>query len=119
MKPTRRTFLTGASALSAATLTGLGSSLAAFQASAAETGGYKAIVCLFLLGGMDGHDTVLPYDQASYDGYAAIRAPLLNQYNNMTGGSTRARDRLLPLNPSNAASFGGRQFALPEELSGI
>ena len=119
MKQTRRTFLTGASALSAATLTGIGSSLAAFQASAAETSGYKAIVCLFLLGGMDGHDTVLPYDQASYDGYAAIRAPLLDQYDNMSGGSTRARDRLLPLSPLNAANFGGRQFALPEELSGI
>ena len=79
MKPTRRHFLTGAgaTALSAATLTGIGSSLAAFQAGAAETGGYKAIVCLFLLGGMDTHDTVLPYDQASYDRYAEIRAPLM------------------------------------------
>ena len=119
MKQTRRTFLTGASALSAATLTGLGSSLSAFQASAAETSGYKAIVCLFFLGGLDGHDTVLPYDQASYDRYAAIRASLMDQYANMQGGSTRARDRLLPLSPSNAADFGGRQFALPEELSGI
>lgn len=119
MKPTRRTFLTGASALSAATLTGLGTSLAAFQASAAETSGYKAIVCLFFLGGMDGHDTVLPYDQASYDQYATIRAPLLSLYDNMQGGSTRDRSRLLPLNPSNAANFGTRQFALPEELSGI
>lgn len=119
MKPTRRTFLTGASALSAATLAGFGSSLAAFQASAANTSGYKAIVCLFLLGGLDGHDTVLPFDQASYDQYAQIRAALLGQYENMQGGSTRARDRLLPLAPSNAASFGSRQFALPEELSGI
>ncbi|MEL6858353.1 MAG: DUF1501 domain-containing protein [Pseudomonadota bacterium] len=119
MKPTRRSFLTGASALSAATLTGLGSSLAAFQASAAETGGYKAIVCLFFLGGLDGHDTVLPYDQAAYDRYAEIRSSLLGQYANMTGGSTRSRDRLLPLNPSNAADFAGRHFALPEELSGI
>ena len=119
MKPTRRSFLTGASALSAATLTGLGSSLAAFQASAAETSGYKAIVCLFFLGGLDGHDTVLPYDQASYDRYAEIRSSLMGQYANITGGSTRARDRLLPLWPVNAAEFGGRQFALPEELSGI
>ncbi|MEM9054031.1 MAG: DUF1501 domain-containing protein [Pseudomonadota bacterium] len=119
MKPTRRTFLTGASALSAATMAGLSSSLSAFQASAAETGGYKAIVCLFLLGGIDSHDTVLPYDQVSYDRYAEIRAPLLSLYDNMAGGSTRARDRLLPLTPLNAAAFGSRQFALPEELSGI
>lgn len=119
MKPTRRHFLTGASALSAATLTGLGSSLAAFQASAAETSGYKAIVCLFLFGGMDGHDTLLPYDQSSYNRYAEIRAPLLDLYDNIPGGSTRTRNRLLPLNPTNASDFGSRQFALPEELSGI
>ena len=106
MKQTRRTFLTGASALRAATLTGIGSSLSAFQASAAETGGYKAIVCLIFLGGLDGHDTVHPYDQASYDRSAEIRAPLLGLYDNMQGGSTRARDRLLPLAPSNAANFG-------------
>lgn len=119
MKPTRRTFLTGASALSAASLAGFGSSLASFQASAAQTSGYKAIVCLFFLGGMDGHDTVLPYDQASYDRYAEIRASLMGLYDNLPGGSTRARDRLLPLTPANAANFGSRQFALPEELSGI
>ncbi len=119
MKPTRRTFLTGASALSAATLAGLGSSLSAFQANAAETSGYKALVCVFFLGGMDGHDTVLPYDQASYDRYATIREPLFNLYENMQGGSTRARDRLLPLNPINSADFGTREFALPEEMSGI
>ncbi len=115
----RRTFLTGASALSAASLLGIGSSLNRFQAHAATTTGYQALVCVFLLGGLDTHDTVLPYDQASYDRYAEIRASLLGQYANMAGGSTRARDRLLPLNPDNAANFGGRQFALPEELSGI
>ncbi len=119
MKTTRRSFLTGASAMSTATLAGLGSSLSAFQASAAETSGYKALVCLFFLGGLDGHDTILPYDQSSYDRYATIRAPLLNLYNNMQGGSTRERARLLPLNPNNASDFGSRQFALPEELSGI
>lgn len=119
MTPTRRAFLTGASALSAATLTGLGSSLSGFQASAAVTSGYKALVCVFLLGGLDNHDTVLPYDQDSYDRYAQIRAPLLGQYSGMSGGSTRARERLLPLAPVNGSEFGTRQFALTEELSGL
>lgn len=115
----RRKFLTGASALSAASLLGIGSGLSQFQAHAANTTGYKALVCVFLLGGIDSHDTVLPYDQASYDGYAEIRASLLGQYSTMAGGSTRARDRLLPLAPDNAADFAGREFALPEEFSGI
>lgn len=119
MSTTRRAFLTGASALSAASLAGIGGSLSAFQARAANTGGYKALVCVFLLGGLDNYDTILPYDQASYDSFANVRGPLLSQYNGISGGSTRARDRLLPLNPSNASQFGGRQFALPEDLSGI
>ena len=119
MKTNRRAFLKGASAISAASLMGVGASLASFQAQAAQTSGYQALVCVFLLGGLDTHDTVLPYDQASYDRFATIRASLMDQYANMAGGSTRARSRLLQLNPDNGADFGGRQFALPEELSGI
>lgn len=116
---TRRHILRGASALGAASLTGIAGSLANFQAGAAETSGYKALVCIFLLGGLDSHDTILPYDQASYDRYSDIRSPILQQYQNMAGGSTRARERLLELTPSNSADFGGRQFALTEEMSGI
>ncbi len=116
----RRRFLMNASALGAASLVGLGSGLARFQqASAAETSGYKALVCVFLLGGLDSYDTVLPYDQPSYDRLADIRSSLFQQYENMAGGSTRARDRLLSLTPSNSADFGTREFALPEELSGV
>lgn len=116
MKLDRRLFLQGASALG---LTGLASGLTRFQASAADTSGYKALVCVFLLGGNDGHDTLFPFDTASYDRYAEIRAPLLDQYASLPGGSTRDRSRLLELSPSNSGDFAGRQFALPEELSGI
>jgi len=119
MKTDRRSFLTGASALSAASILGMGATLSSFQAQAAQTSGYQALVCVFLLGGLDTHDIVLPYDQASYDRYATIRASLLDQYSGMAGGSTRDRNRLLQLNPDNAADFGGRQFALTEEMSGI
>lgn len=87
-----------------------------FNAFAADVSGYKALVCVFLFGGMDGHDTVIPYDTASYNQYAGIRQALFAEYNNREGGSTRARDRLLPLNLANASSFPGRQFALPPEL---
>ena len=122
MKLNKRDFLRslGATGISAATIGSLAATLSTFQtAGAANTNGYKALVCVFLFGGMDNHDTVLPYDQDSYDRYAEIRAPLLSLYDGMAGGSTRARDRLLPLNPVNSSAFNGRQFALPEELSGI
>ena len=43
---------------------------AAFNATA---GDYKALVCVFLYGGNDYANTVVPYDTASYDLYSAIR----------------------------------------------
>ncbi len=92
--------------------------LAGFNAQAADTSSYKALVCVFLFGGMDCHDTVLPYDQSSYNSYAAIRASLLASYAQQPGGSTRTREALLALAPSGA-DFGSRQFALPPQLGGL
>jgi len=67
----RRKFLsTTAGALSFAGTTSMLSMLGNSKAYAADVSGYKAIVCLFFFGGQDGHDTVLPYDQTSYDLYA-------------------------------------------------
>ena len=115
----RRQFLKTGGAISLAGGAGLYSTLANFSAQASDTTGYKALVCVFLFGGLDCHDTVLPYDQASYDRYAEIRASLLQDYAALPGGSTRDRDRLLTLNPINASQFGSRQFALPPEMSAI
>ncbi len=118
----RRNVLKGLSAatIGAASMGSLQTALTGFQsAQAADVSGYKALVCVFLLGGMDSHDVILPYDQASYDRYAEIRASLLNDYTSNPGGSSRVRSRLLQLNPDNQADFGSRQFALPEELTGL
>ncbi|MCB1688516.1 MAG: DUF1501 domain-containing protein [Halioglobus sp.] len=93
-------------------------SLAGFNAHAADTSGYRALVCVFLFGGMDCHDTVLPYDTASYNDYSSIRGSLLDSYAAQPGGSTRAREALLPLAPFNN-NFGTRQFALPPQMSGL
>lgn len=112
----RRTFLrqAGMSLAAGATMSTLGTLLPAFKAQAAATDGYKALVCVFLYGGMDNHDVVIPYDQSSYEQYTGIRAPLLDLY-----GTARSHDTLLPLNPLNSSDFGGRTFALPSEFSGI
>ncbi|NNE57018.1 MAG: DUF1501 domain-containing protein [Hellea sp.] len=115
----RRRFLKTASAAGLLGASGLMPALSAFPAHAADTTGYKALVCVFLLGGMDCHDTLLPYDQASYDRYAEIRAPLMQLYAGQPSGSSRDRSRLLELIPDNDADFGGRRFALPEHMSGI
>ncbi|MEP3890219.1 MAG: DUF1501 domain-containing protein [Hellea sp.] len=118
----RRKFLSsaaGAGALSFAGTTSMLSMLGNSKAYAAEVSGYKAIVCLFFFGGQDGHDTVLPYDQTSFDLYASHRSGLLSDYEGLPGGSSRTLDRLRELTPINAADFGSRKFALPEALDPV
>ena len=111
----RRNFLKSSMALTGASMLG---GYPGVQALAADVSGYRALVCIFLFGGMDCHDTVLPYDQASYNSYADIRTSLLAAYGAQPGGSTRSRSALLPLQPA-AANFGSRQFALPPQLEGL
>ena len=89
------------------------------QAFAADTSGYKALVCIFLYGGLDATDTVLPYDQTNYDRLAALRAGLFDAYGTGAGNSSRDRENLLEIIPDNAADFGSRRFALPPEMSGM
>ena len=112
----RRAFLknSGATCLTAAAAGGLISSLSMFPAHAANVDGYKALVCVFFLGGMDNFDTLLPYDQASYDRYAQIRANLIGQH-----GGGRDRSNLLQLSPDTISGFDGREFALPPQLAGL
>ena len=92
--------------------------LPAAAARSADTSGYKALVCVFLYGGMDCHDTILPLDLASYSSYAQIRSSLLSAYAAGPGGSSRTRSALLPLE-TTSANFGSRQFGLPPQLAGL
>src|SRR5215471_14229776 len=38
---------------------------------------YKALVCIFLAGGNDSNNLIVPTIQAEYDNYAMIRTPVL------------------------------------------
>lgn len=72
---TRRAFLRR-SAQAAATGTALPFALnlaALGEAAAFEANDYKALVCVFLYGGNDYANTVVPYDSARYAQYATIR----------------------------------------------
>jgi uncharacterized protein (DUF1501 family) len=73
--PSRRAFLKRASALSiAGAAAPWALNLAAMaDASAAGATDYKAMVCIFLYGGNDYANTVVPYDAASYNTYQAMR----------------------------------------------
>lgn len=111
----RRHFLAGTTATFAGAAGALGL-LGNNKAWAADTSGYKALVCIFLKGGMDHADTVLPIDQASYDLLRTARAGLFNAYGVGSGSSSRDRANLLELTALNASSFGGRAFGLPVQL---
>src|SRR5258708_23394981 len=45
-------------------------------ASAAPVQDYKALVCVFLFGGNDGHNTVVPLANAQYSAYTTARGAL-------------------------------------------
>ena len=67
------------------------------------SGGYKALVCVFLNGGNDGNNMVIPYDDAHYANYSASRPGL---------AIAKAGGVLDPTKLNDPASMGGRQFAL-------
>jgi len=113
----RRNFLARSSALGFAAGVGAISSTAVQHAAAADTSGYKALVCILLNGGMDQSDTVIPYDAASWTQLRTLRGGLFNAYRADQSSSSRNRANLLKLNPTNAGQFGGREFSMPPELA--
>jgi uncharacterized protein (DUF1501 family) len=68
--PSRRALLQRLAAWSAA------AALAPAGARAQTASDYKALVCFFLFGGNDGHNTVVPIDAAPYAAYKALRGGL-------------------------------------------
>jgi uncharacterized protein (DUF1501 family) len=113
----RRHFLSGSGALGFAGSLGAFSTLSAQRAWAADTSGYKAMVCIFLKGGMDQTDTIIPYDLASHTQLRTQhREGLYDAYDADNPTSSRNRANLLKLNPNNANALGGREFAMPPEL---
>lgn len=115
----RRAFF---SASAGAALATAGSSVMfsrSFKANAAvnttqDISGYKALICLFFFGGMDGHDVLIPVDEASYAPYLQARQTMLGAY-----GGRRDRGNLLPLRPATNRAVGERVMGLPPELAGI
>lgn len=64
--------------------------------------GYKALVCVYLAGGNDAWNVLMPYDQARYDVYAASRSGVYNATTN-PGGLAIARTALQPTTISDAS----------------
>jgi len=88
MEMNRRSLIRNASLLAAGNV--LGFRPFGMLNSLAQTGSsYKALVCVFLFGGNDANNTVIPFDTSGYANYASLRGPL-----------ALAQNTLLPLTPT-------------------
>lgn len=116
---TRRAFLrrSGSLALTGTALP-MALNLAAMgEAAAFDANDYKALVCVFLYGGNDYANTVVTYDDPSYNAYSLIRGGGAGQ---TAGGIAIAKASLTPtlLNPTTPLP-GGRQYALHPAMTGL
>ena len=116
---TRRAFLrrSGQLALTGTALPFALNLAAMGEAAAFEATDYKALVCVFLYGGNDYANTVVAYDDPSYNAYSAIRNGGAGQ---TAGGIALARaglgaTLLAPTTPLE----GGRQYALHPAMTGL
>ncbi|HEY5308990.1 MAG TPA: hypothetical protein VIK97_10810, partial [Casimicrobiaceae bacterium] len=103
----RRGFLRNLGALSAA---GLASRLDLLNlvaaAEAQSQPDYKALVCVFMFGGNDGNNTLIPIDTGGYGQYAAVRTA--------ASGINLPKASLLPIQPINVGTPFGLHPALGE-----
>ena len=75
MEMYRRSFIKYASLAAAGNLAGL-RPFGALNALASTGSDYKALVCVFLYGGNDGNNMIVPFDTTGYANYAGLRGPL-------------------------------------------
>lgn len=126
----RRQFLKQAasfSALGAAVPFGLNMG-AITRAAAQSSGGYKALVCVFLSGGNDAFNTVLATDSTSWTHYLKHRRPTDGSApialmeagtapdNSAAAGTPQRQGGVLPIAHANRSVHSGRSFALHPSL---
>lgn len=111
----RRAFLQRASALSiAGAAAPWALNLAALgEAAAATASDYKALVCVFLYGGNDYANTLVPYDSASYNAYNQLRPTLAYARDKLS--ATVLNPASVPLDRNGLA----HQYALAPELASL
>lgn len=74
--PHRRHFLKLGAGVACMSMTGVGLSLLPNLARASQVSDYKALVCVYLFGGNDGNNMIVPLDSAQYTAYQSIRGNL-------------------------------------------
>ncbi len=109
----RRRFLKTAASLGASgALLPLAADLAAIgEAAAAGATDYKALVCVFLFGGNDYANTVVPYDTASHAVYARLRGALGFQRDALAATALNPTGKVIDVKKA------ARQYALAPTLA--
>jgi uncharacterized protein (DUF1501 family) len=97
MQILRRNFLKGLGAVTAAQVI---PGLSAMNAYAQSAGDYRALVCVFLFGGNDSNNMIVPTQTAEYNVYAAGRGGVGG------GGIALAQGSLVPLADASGTRFG-------------
>ncbi len=82
------------------------------NALAQGTSDFRALVCVFLFGGNDANNLLVPNDSTGYANYQTIRVPLAN------GGLALAQGTLLPITAKTAQN-GSTLFGLHPQLTGV
>lgn len=112
----RRRFMANMLALAGGSAVPLSLNLAAMGAAAAAgASDYKAIVCVFLSGGNDNFNTVLPTDSASWSEYVRLRTT--TDAGSIALPAVGAAGGVLPIAPATAQA--GRSFALHPSLKAV
>ena len=101
MRISRREVLSGLS------LIGLSAGLSRRALATTDTGDYRALVCVFLYGGNDANNMVVPVD-ARYTDYATARRQPTD------GGLALPLEQLLPLAPASGSAQYGFHPSMPE-----
>jgi uncharacterized protein (DUF1501 family) len=111
MRANRRSFIKYASLAAAGNIAGL-RPFGALNALAQTTTDYKALVCIFLFGGNDANNMVIPFDTAGYNNYSTIRGPLALAQNTLLPLTPLPNFALHPSLPDIQTLFNGGNAAL-------
>jgi len=107
----RRSFIKYASLAAAGNIAGL-RPFGAMNALAQTGSNYKALVCVFLFGGNDANNMVVPYDTKGYANYASIRGPIALAQSSLLGLTPLPNFALHPSLPEVQSLFNSGAAAL-------
>ena len=110
MQSSRRSFLTTASLAAAGNALGF-RPFGILNALAQTTSDYKALVCVFMFGGNDGNNMLIPFDATGYGNYASARGPLALPQNQLLQLAPQPNFALHPSMPEVQSLFNNGNAA--------